>query len=200
MTPMKILIAEDELTSRTLLCAALEKWGYETLEALNGRMAWEILGRENAPPLAILDWIMPEMDGLEVVRKVRSRETDRPPYIILLTSRQGKDNIVAGLEAGADDYVVKPFDPEELRARVQVGRRMQEIQEKLLGKMRELQNALDHIHNLEKILPICSFCKKIRNDTGRWEQVETYVSKKSGAVFSHGICPECVKKHYKEYS
>lgn len=197
---MKVLIAEDDLTSRILLSGALTKWGYEPMEVIDGETAWKTLQQVDAPPLAILDWVMPGMDGLEVVRRVRTIETDRPPYILLLTSRQGKENIVTGLEAGADDYVIKPFDPDELRARVQVGRRMMEIQERLLKKMTELQDALNHIHNLEKILPICSFCKKIRDDAGKWEQVESYVTKKSGTLFSHGICPDCMKKHYEEFS
>ena len=193
---MKILIAEDDLTSRTLLSGILEKWGYEPIETTDGETAWWIMQQTNAPPLVILDWIMPGMEGLEVVRRVREVETERPPYIILLTSKQGKENIITGLEVGANDYMVKPFDPDELRARVQVGQRMVEIQERLLAKMQELQKAVDHIQNLEKILPICSFCKKIRDDAGKWEQVEAYVSKRSGALFSHGICPECMTKHY----
>ncbi len=182
-----------------MLNAALEKWGYEPVEALNGVIAWDILRREDSPCLAILDWIMPEMDGLEVVRRVRALEKDCPPYILLLTGRRGKDNIVKGLEAGADDYLVKPFDPDELRARVRVGRRMVRIQKKLLNKITELNEARTRIHNLEKILPICSFCKKIRDETGRWEQMELYVAKKSGTAFSHSVCPECAKKHYGEF-
>jgi len=196
---MKILIAEDDLTSRTLLSGALEKWGYEPFEAPDGAVAWAFMQEADAPRLVILDWILPGLDGLDVVRRIRSLETDRPPYILLLTSKKEKENIVAGLEAGADDYVTKPFDPDELRARVMVGRRMIDMQKRLLEKMQELRGALDHINNLERMLPICSYCKKIRNDTGRWEQIESYVSKRSGAVFSHGICPDCLKKHHPDF-
>ncbi len=193
---MKILIAEDDSASRAMLAGALKKWGHEPIEAEDGEAAWRVLQQPDAPLLAILDWIMPGMDGLDVLRRVRSIETDRPTYILLLTGKQGKGNIVTGLEAGADDYVTKPFDPEELRARVQVGRRMVEIRERLIAKMAELQDALDRIQTLERILPICSFCKKIRNDAEEWEKLESYISERSGALFSHSICPDCMQKHY----
>lgn len=196
---MKILIAEDDLTSRSMLCGALEKWGYDIIEATDGDTAWRFLQGGDAPPLAILDWIMPGMDGLEVVRRIREKETERPPYVLLLTSKQGKDNVIAGLEAGADDYLSKPFDPGELRARVRVGERLIEMRERLLTKMTALETALDHIRNLEKILPICASCKKIRNDADNWEQVESYVSRMAGTRFSHGLCPDCAKKLYPDF-
>jgi YesN/AraC family two-component response regulator len=114
----------------------------------------------------------------------------------MLTSKGGKDDVIAGLEAGADDYLAKPFNSGELRARVQVGRRMVEMQERLATQVRELREALDHIKTLQGILPICMFCKKIRDDKGYWDQVEAYVSRHSGAQFSHSICPDCMKEHY----
>ncbi len=140
---MRILIAEDDLTSRMMLSAVLKKNGYDVIETSNGAEAWEVMQQPLAPSLAILDWMMPEMDGPEVVRHIRAMESslapvgdtlllrDRP-YLIMLTTRGEKDDIIAGLEAGADDYLAKPFHPGELRARAEVGRRLLEMQRELL--------------------------------------------------------------------
>ncbi len=191
---MRILIAEDDLTSRDILLAALNKYGHEVLVTQNGREAWEALQRPDAPSLAILDWMMPELDGPEVIRRVRDLPTDCPPYIIILTTKGEKANIVTGLDAGADDYLVKPFDPGELRARIEVGKRMVELQAALAYKVQELQKALNEVRTLSGLIPICSYCKKIRNDKGFWQQVEVYVRDHTGANFTHGICPECTDK------
>ena len=204
---MKILIVEDDSTSRLILRSVLNKCGHEVVEAVDGEGAWEVLRRPDAPRVIIVDWIMPGMDGLELVHRVRSlprllEDTGTAaggrPYMIMLTSRDKKDDVVVGLDAGADDYLTKPFDPGELRARVAVGQRMVEMEDGLVLKVRELSQALDHIRTLQGILPICSFCKKIRDDQGYWNQVEAYISKHSDAQFSHSVCPECMEKHYPE--
>lgn len=197
---MRILIAEDDLTSRTMLAAVLNKGGHEVVETKNGVEAWETMRGENAPRMAILDWMMPEMDGVEAVRRIREREPEKPPYLIMLTTKGEKTDVVTGLDAGADDYLSKPFDPGELWARVDVGRRIIEMQDRLAQQVRELSEAMDHIKTLQGILPICSFCKKIRNDQGYWDQVEAYISENSQATFTHGICPDCMRKHYPEYA
>lgn len=196
---MRILIAEDDFTIRTMLAAVLKKLGHEVVETVNGAEALEAVQRPDAPALLILDWIMPEMDGIEVIHRVRTIESTLPPYIILLTIKDGKVDIIAGLNAGANDYLTKPFDIGELQARIRVGVRMVEVQEQLAGKVWELNQSLEEIKTLRGILPICSFCKKIRNDQGYWDQVESYVSRHTYAQFSHGICPECEKKHYSEF-
>ena len=194
---MKILIAEDDFTSRALLAGLLKREGHEVTATVNGAEAWQALQRPAAPALAILDWMMPEMDGIEVVRRIRARQrTDPPPYLIMLTCRDKKADIIAGLEAGADDYLAKPFDPGELRARIEVGRRMVEMEATLAAKIEELRKALEQIKTLRGIVPICGYCKKIRDDQGFWSQVEAYVSQHSEAQFSHGICPECVAKRF----
>ena len=196
---MRVLIAEDDITSASMLAAVLKKNGHEVVETTCGSEAWEILQRPDAPRLAILDWMMPEMDGLQVVRLVRGMESSRPPYIIMLTTKGDKADIVAGLSVGADDYLTKPFDIGELRARVEVGRRMVEMQERLTEQIQKLNQALEHITVLKGILPICSFCKNIRDDRGYWEKVEEYIGKHSDARFSHGVCPDCMKEHYPEF-
>ncbi|MCP5052856.1 MAG: response regulator transcription factor [bacterium] len=195
---MRILVAEDEVTSRLILEKVLTKWGYDVTTAVDGTDAWEKMQEEDAPALALLDWVMPGMDGVEICRRIRKKERpDLPYYIILLTGKDSKADIVKGLRAGANDYVTKPFDNDELRARIDVGRRVVELQSDLSRHVKELQAALDHIQTLQGILPICSYCKKIRDDQNYWQQVESYLSKTTDARFTHSICPGCYKEHVK---
>ncbi|MEI7745240.1 MAG: diguanylate cyclase [Chloroflexota bacterium] len=137
---MRILIADDDTTSRIVLSGVLRKQGHEVEVTEDGEAAWQAMQRPDAPGLAILDWEMPGLVGVEVCRRIRALELDPPPYLIILTSRGEKADIITGLEAGADDYLAKPFDPGELRARVEVGRRMLDIQRRLL----EARDALVH--------------------------------------------------------
>ena len=125
---MRILIAEDNLFYRRMLQSTLVEWGYDVLAVSSGDEAWEVLRQLHAPKVAILDWMMPGMDGPEICRRLRALRQPEPPYVILLTSKTGRENIVSGLEAGADDYITKPFDREELRARLQVGLRIVGLQ------------------------------------------------------------------------
>ena len=136
---MRVLIADDSATSRMLLRSALRRWGYEVVLAENGAQAWEILAEPDAPSMAILDWVMPHLTGPEVCRKMR--ETHREPYtyILLLTSKNTKDETVEGLDAGADDYIVKPFDEHELRVRLRAGKRIIDLQMDLLRAREELR-------------------------------------------------------------
>lgn len=188
---MKILIAEDERVSRRLLELTLTGWGHEVVVTEQGAEAWAVLEREDAPSLAILDWMMPGMDGIEICRRVRQRKIPPRPYIILLTAKSGKANIVEGLIAGANDYVTKPFDRDELRARVHVGETVLDLQQKLAARVIELEEALGQVRVLQGILPICSYCKHVRDDRDYWQSVECYISEHSDAKFSHGICPTC---------
>jgi len=190
---VRILIAEDDLISRRVLEATLVKWEYQVVTVCDGLQAWEALQREDTPPLAILDWMMPGMDGIEVCQRLRQAANPRPTYIILLTAKDNKEDIVAGLQAGADDYITKPFDHRELRARVQVGARIVQLQQNLSDRVRELEDALKQVKQLRGLLPICSYCKKIRDDQNYWQQVESYVTKHSEAQFSHSICPDCFR-------
>jgi DNA-binding response OmpR family regulator len=159
----------------------------------DGVEAWNVLQEEDAPLLAILDWMMPGLDGLEVCRKVRGRQSSTPPYLLILTAKGQRKDIVNGLQAGANDYVTKPFSREELQARVQVGIRVVELQQSLADRVRALEDALARVKLLHGLLPICSYCKKIRNDQNYWQQVEIYIAEHSEAQFSHSICPECYR-------
>ncbi len=191
---MKILIAEDDIVSQRLLDAALSKWGYEVVSCANGVEADQILQSQDTPRIAILDWMMPGMDGVHVCQQARQRPQLKPVYIILLTARGRSEDIVAGLEAGADDYVTKPFYPEELQARLKVGLRIVDLQSRLADRVSELESALSRLKQLQGLLPICSYCKKVRDDQNYWLQIESYVSDHSEAQFSHSPCPKCLEK------
>ena len=193
---MKVLIAEDDLTSRTLLEATLRERGYEVTSCSDGNAAWAALHSADSPQLAILDWMMPGMDGIEICRRARELIRRIPLYIILLTIMSRKQDIVAGLNAGADDYVTKPFDNDELRARIQAGQRIIQLQTAVADRVRELEDALEHIKTLQGVLPICMHCHKIRDDQESWQRLEEYIQEHSDAQFSHGLCPECLEKYY----
>jgi phosphoserine phosphatase RsbU/P len=188
---VKVLIAEDDIISRRLLGAALAKWGYEVVVTGDGLQALAAIQGMDAPPLAILDWMMPGLDGIEVCRRARNMHSPTPPYLILLTAKGRREDVITGLQAGASDYVTKPFDREELRARVQVGMRIVELQHSLADRVHALEEAIARVKQLQGLLPICSYCKKIRDDQNYWQQVESYISQHSEAQFSHSICPDC---------
>ena len=186
---MRVLIAEDDPVSRRILERLLRKWGYEVLVTTDGDEAWVALQSASAPDLALLDIMMPKMDGLEICRRLRA--LNRRTYVILVTAKHGAREIVKGIEAGADDYLTKPYDPDELRVRILVGVRIVDLQTALAGRVVELKRALAEVKQLHGILPICSYCKKIRDDSDYWQTVEHYFAAHSETKFSHGICPSC---------
>src|SRR6185436_19022706 len=186
---MQVLIAEDDRVTGEILVRALQRWHYNTTLVGDGLKAWEHLRAATEPTLAILDWMMPEIDGPDVCRRVRQELPDAHMYLLLVTARESRGDVVAGLDAGADDYIIKPFDPEELRARIGVG--VLGLQQKLAERVAELQAALSNVKQLRGLLPICSYCKRIRGDDQYWQQVEGYIASHSDAQFSHGICPSC---------
>lgn len=191
--PMRILIAEDDAVSRIVLEQTLKGWGHSVVVTKCGTEAWDALQAEDAPQLAILDWMMPGLEGPEVCRRVRALARPIPTYLILLTARGLTDDIVVGLDSGADDYVTKPFDRQELRSRIRVGERILNLQQGLADRVCELEDALSQVKELKGLLPICSYCKAVRDDRNYWHRVETYIAAHSGARFSHGICPGCWK-------
>jgi len=161
--------------------------------AADGAEAWSVLQRDDAPSLAILDWMMPELAGVEICRRMREIPTSTPPYLILLTARAERGDVVAGLDAGANDYLTKPFDRAELRARVQVGAQVLELQRKLAERVLELEDTLAQVKQLQGLLPICSYCKNIRDEQNYWQRVDSYLMEHADVMFSHGICPDCYR-------
>ena len=188
---MRILIADDDAVTRQLVQMLLVKWEYDVTAVDNGTDAHACLVDQDGPSLAILDWMMPGLDGPDVCKKVRASNPKRPLYLILLTTLEKKDNIIQGLESGADDYLAKPFDPGELTARVRAGERVVNLESDLRQHVRELEDALAHVKQLQRLLPICSYCKKIRDDQDYWHSVDQYIAKETNVRFSHGICPTC---------
>jgi sigma-B regulation protein RsbU (phosphoserine phosphatase) len=207
-----ILIVDDIAKNIQVLGNILSKDGYAISYATHGRQALEMIAAEDYD-LILLDIMMPELDGFEVCRRIKLMPGKKEIPIIFLTARIEKQDIVEGLNTGAVDYITKPFNSAELKARVLThlqlkeardniavqNIQLQEKSERLATLNRELKEALEKIKTLEGIIPICCMCKNIRDDQGYWERIEEYISKHSDAVFSHGICPECAKKHYPDY-
>jgi DNA-binding response OmpR family regulator len=194
---MKILLADDDEITRLTLTSALEGWVHEVVAYTDGHAAWDGLRIPGAPRLALLDWQMPGMDGPDICRALRAEPALESTYVVLLTARDSKADLIAGLAAGADDYIAKPIHFEELRLRVRVGQRIRALQDDLATRVTELEDALTKVRQLQGILPICSYCKKIRSDANYWQQVEAYLAAHSEARFSHGICPECYETEVK---
>jgi DNA-binding response OmpR family regulator len=177
---MNILVVDDDPVARALLDALLKPHGHEVALASDGQEAWAAT-RLFRYPVVIADWMMPELDGLELVRRLRAAGDERYTYVILVSAQGGRGRYLEGMAAGADDFLTKPIDADELRARLHVA-------ERILGLRRE-------VSELRGILPTCSYCKRIRDDSERWVPIERFIEMRSEAAFSHGICPDCYEKH-----
>jgi len=196
---VRALIADDDRTTAVILSRTLAGWDIESVVTHDGAAAWDLLRAEARPSLAILDWMMPGLEGVELCRRIRADASLSHMYVLLLTSRDSRADMVTALDAGADDYLVKPFDPEELRARVHVGVRVLALQERLAERVVELQDALSRVKQLHGLLPICSYCKRIRTDDNYWHQVDRYIAQHSEAEFTHGVCPSCYETVLSEF-
>ncbi len=174
---MKILIVEDDQVSRKILAQALERLGHEVFETSNGTEALNLLA-ENPIRAVVSDWMMPEVDGLELCRRIRARPDASYVYFILLTAQNtDRTNQRTAIEAGVDDFLSKPLDPQELWMRLRVAER--------------ILHFTTQVQRLEAFLPICAYCKKIRDDGNYWKQIESYINEHTGSEFSHSICPDC---------
>jgi len=196
---MKVLIAEDDRVSRSLLTATVRNAGHEVVATKDGEEAWEVLQRPDGPRLAVLDWMMPGIDGVEICRRLRRSEATEYCYVILLTTKNRQEEVVTGLEAGADDYITKPYDPMELRSRIRAGQRILELKASLDEKAHKLQDALDHVKQLQGLLPICMHCKSVRDEENTWHRIEAYLAEHADVRFSHGVCKKCLREHYPDF-
>jgi DNA-binding response OmpR family regulator len=196
---VRALIADDDRASVLLVSRTLERCGLDVTAVTDGDAALRALLTPEPPELVVLDWMMPSVDGIEICRRLRGSAGAANVYVILATARNARADIVSGLDAGADDYLVKPLDTEELRARVQVGMRVIRLRAELSQRVRELERALEQVKQLDGLLPICSYCKRIRNDEDYWQQIEHYLAQHSDARFSHGICPECLARVRRDF-
>jgi phosphoserine phosphatase RsbU/P len=179
---MKILIAEDDSVSRLILLKRLKKTGHTLFAREDGESAWNSFLVER-PQLVITDWMMPKVDGLDLCRLIRAHGQEKYVYIILLTALTGKKNYHEAMDAGADDFLNKPVDMDELTARLCVA-----------GRILTLRTEM---RQMEGLLPICSYCKRIRDEKNTWQPIEGYISNRTEATFSHGCCPSCLEKYVK---
>lgn len=178
--PVKILAVEDDNVARAVLRRALHRLGHEVVEAADGEAAWATLQHE-AVRVIVSDWMMPRTDGLDLCRRVRARTGTEYIYFILLTGQDATDeNRTAAADAGVDDFLLKPLNVGELWTRLRVAERILKY--------------TTQVRQLEEMLPICSYCKKIRDDQNYWQQLEGYISERTGSDFSHSVCPECYQR------
>ena len=173
---MKILIVEDDPIAGAVLEASLRQLGHDVEAAQDGAAAWQ---RFAAGPrrLVISDWMMPGLDGLELCRRIRAQGGDYTYFILLSNLTTSGGNLDQMMEAGVDDYLPKPVNQQELKARLRVAER--------------ILNYATQVRQLQEIIPICGYCKKMRDDKNYWSQVEEYIGKQTGSNFSHGVCPDC---------
>jgi len=176
---MKVLIAEDDMIASRVLEAALIKLGHEPLIAFDGQAAWEILQTESVRTV-VSDWQMPRLDGLDLCRRIRKKEGDYVYFILLTQMVASTKNLQEATDAGVDDFLAKPIDANQLWMRLRVA-------ERILGFTTE-------VRQLESFLPICGYCKKVRDDHNYWQQIEEYINTRTGTNFSHGVCPDCIEK------
>ena len=178
---LEIIVAEDDLVTRRLIEKFLLADGHRVHAFENGGDAWRYF-QENPTQIVVSDWMMPDSDGLDLCRNVRSLKREEYTYFILLTSvSRSHENIHAAVHAGVDDFLNKPINPDDMWMRLRVAAR-------ILGYARQ-------VRQLESLLPICAYCKKVRNDSNLWEAVDSYLSQRTGADLSHSICPECYEKY-----
>jgi phosphoserine phosphatase RsbU/P len=182
---MKILVAEDDPVSVKILQLTLEHYGHEVITTGTGEEAWEAFDREPVRTI-VSDWMMPGMTGLELCRRVRARaKTDYTYFILLTANTTGRENLREAMDAGIDDFLPKPLDREVIMMRLRVAERILEFS--------------TQIRQLKELLPICMYCKRIRDDSDYWQQVESYIHTHTGSNFSHGICPDCFQKEIHVY-
>ncbi len=194
----RIVIADDDTVTRKLIEKILIVDQYDIVTAEDGIQALDLI-QENLPDLTLLDVMMPGLTGYEVCRQMKAEPSTADIPVIFLTSKTELEDIAEGFVAGAVDYVSKPPRPLELLARVKTHVELKKTRDSLQEHIKRLKESIEEIKTLSGMLPICSNCKKIRDDQGYWQQVESYVSKRSDAVFSHGICPDCIVELCPQY-
>lgn len=173
---MRVLVVDDEPVARLVLERVLTDHGYEPLVVENGAQAWQVF-QEIVISLVITDWVMPNVDGLELIRRIRAARRPAYTYSILLSAKEGRNSFLQGMEAGADDFLSKPIDQETLLARLRVA-------ERVLGLERT-------VTELKGLLPICSYCQSIRVDDDSWAPIDRYLASQTNTRLSHGVCPTC---------
>ncbi len=194
---MDILVADDEITTRSTLHHILQRLGHSVRTASDGEEAWSIMLEESVPRIVILDWMMPKMNGLELSKKIQSLRIRPLIYIILLTIRDTRTDMLEGFAAGIDDFMAKPFDYDVLQARIHVAQRTLNSATELANRVKQLENAKEHIRTLQEILPICMHCHSIKTDEQSWQRIEDYLNEHDDVMVSHDLCPSCLNKYHR---
>jgi PleD family two-component response regulator len=194
-----ILIVDDNLNNVQVLGTILMDAKYRVAVAHEGRLVLEMLPKVQ-PDLILLDIMMPEMDGFAVCQMIKANPSFRDIPIIFLTVKNDTEDIVKGFDLGAADFITKPFRAKEMLARIQTHITLMKLQQVLKKRNCELEEALANVRTLSGLIPICSYCKKIRNTEGDWEKLESYIREHTNSDFSHGICPDCSKAHFPQYN
>jgi sigma-B regulation protein RsbU (phosphoserine phosphatase) len=188
----RVLVAEDHTPSRLALQALLERHGFQVTLAATGDEARAILTGFDPPPLALIDWMLPGMTGVELCRTIREGDPQHYVYFIVITARDTVEDLSVAFSAGADDFIRKPFETVELLARLKSGQRIVELEHRLARQLTEVQQALERVRQLQRLLPICMYCKRVRKDPTYWQEIDEYIHLQTGTDFSHGICPDCL--------
>lgn len=192
-TPTRVLVAEDDAKTRVALAFLLQRHGYEVTEVNDGQAALDILLGPNPPHIALLDWEMPRLDGLHVCMGIRTIPARRYTYIVMLTAHDEDSDVLAAFAAGVDDFLSKPVNSAQLLARLRCGERVLELENRALERIAELEKTMEEVRALKRLLPICMYCKKVRDDTDYWHDIDAYIHEHTGTDFSHGICPGCME-------
>jgi len=194
---LRILAVDDDAGTRLTLVSIIQAAGWTPVVVADPEQAYDILTGPDAPPIALVDWEMPKLSGIELCQKVRRADPDARPYLIFVTINASANDIVTGLDAGADDYMVKPFAAVELQARVRAGLRTIAVQSDLRTRLREAETIAALTKPLRETMPICVYCHRVRHGAAQWSTLEEYLHTEINVKFTHGFCPTCYTSHVK---
>jgi len=192
---LRILVVDDDAVTRFTLESVIRGAGWWPVAVDDPELALAILTGPDAPPIALIDWQMPSMSGVELCRRIRAADITARPYVIFVTANSSSADVVTGLDAGADDYMTKPIAADELQARVRAGLRTIALQHDLRSRLEQAQAESARTRPLRELLPICCYCRRIRDERQQWSTLEEYLGQRVGVRFTHGFCPTCYEHH-----
>lgn len=187
----RVLVAEDDELARFALVALLRHHDYEVLAAADGRETLTHLAADAEPLLLLLDWEMPHRNGLQICQTLREMERSQRTHVIMLTARTEPGDVLRAFEAGADEFLTKPVDVAHLLARLRSGLRILQLEHRQAVRAAEFERTRQEVRELQRLLPICMYCKRVRDQREHWDEIESYLAASAGVRFSHGICPRC---------
>jgi sigma-B regulation protein RsbU (phosphoserine phosphatase) len=192
---LRILVVDDDAATRLTLESVIRSAGWSPLAIEDPELALQILTGADAPPIALIDWQMPALSGIDLCRRVRAADVTARPYLIFVTANSTSNDIVTGLDAGADAYMTKPIAANELQARVRAGLRTIALQQELRTRLEEAEVESARTRPLRELLPMCCYCRRIRDERQQWSTLEQYLAHKTDVRFTHGFCPRCLESH-----